>query len=104
MIEAFGVACVPARDVGLRDATDRQIFEAARDAGAIVVTKDADFVRLLDRFGPPPQVVSVTCGNTSNLSLRQLLVRVWPNVRAMLESGEGLVEVGDASPTIERND
>ena len=52
------------RDVHLREAKDREIFEAARRAGAVVMTKDADFPALIERFVPPPQVTWITCGNT----------------------------------------
>ena len=61
------------RNLGLRDARDPEIFLAARTADAIVMTKDADFVDLLERFGPPPRVLWVTCGNTSNARLRDIL-------------------------------
>jgi predicted nuclease of predicted toxin-antitoxin system len=66
----FGIEAYPVRDLGLRNATDRQIFGAAREAGAVVMTKDSDFLELLDRFGPPPRVLWITCGNTSNERLR----------------------------------
>jgi predicted nuclease of predicted toxin-antitoxin system len=69
------VSCDAVRDLGLRDAADRDIFMAGRAAGAVIVTKDADFVRLLEQFGPPPPVVWVTCGNTSNARLRELVAR-----------------------------
>ena len=36
------------RAVGLRDGKDREIFEAAREAGAVVTSKDSDFLRLLE--------------------------------------------------------
>jgi predicted nuclease of predicted toxin-antitoxin system len=36
------------------------------------MTKDGDFVDLLDQHGAPPQVILVTCGNTSNARLRQI--------------------------------
>jgi predicted nuclease of predicted toxin-antitoxin system len=62
----FSVSVVAARDLGLRNANDREIFFAARQANAIVMTKDADFVRLIEQFGPPPQVILLACGNTSN--------------------------------------
>jgi predicted nuclease of predicted toxin-antitoxin system len=93
--ETLDVTCKAVRELGLRDAADGQIFEAARAAAAVVMTKHADFVRLLERHGPPPHVLWVTCGNTSNQVLRQLLRRVWPDVRAMLEAGESLVEISD---------
>jgi predicted nuclease of predicted toxin-antitoxin system len=92
--ETFGVEAVPLRTIGLRDAADQVIFAAARDAGAVLMTKDADFVQLLARLGPPPQVLWLTCGNTSNKALRTILANAWPRVAAMLASGEPLIEIG----------
>jgi predicted nuclease of predicted toxin-antitoxin system len=84
------------RDLGLRDAEDSDIFAAARNAGAVVMTKDADFVELLQRHGAPPQVIWLRSGNTSNARLKLLLVQALPAVLPMLEAGEPLVEIGDA--------
>ncbi len=53
--ETFGVAASAVRDLGLREAKDLVIFHAAREAGAVIMSKDSDFVLLLERFGPPPQ-------------------------------------------------
>ena len=94
MRQALGVDVQAVRDLGLRDAEDREIFVQARAAGAVVLTKDRDFVDLLERHGPPPQVVWLTCGNTSNAYLRELLGRVWPQVAALIAGGEPLVEIG----------
>lgn len=91
--ETFGVAAVAVRDLHLRDAEDPVIFQAARNAGAVVLTKDADFVTLVGRRGPPPQIVWLTCGNTSNRALRELLTTAWPRVVVLLEAGEPLVEI-----------
>ena len=65
----------------------------ARSASAIVVTKDSDFVSLLERFGPPPQVVWIRCGNTSNANLRAVLLKTWAEAVRHLEAGEALVEI-----------
>jgi predicted nuclease of predicted toxin-antitoxin system len=51
----LAIPAVALRDLGLRDATDREIFLAARRDKAIVMTKDRDFVRLLVDLGPPPR-------------------------------------------------
>ena len=55
--ETYGVDAVAVRDLGMRDADDRDIFAAAKAQGVIVMTKDRDFVDLIDRHGPPPQVI-----------------------------------------------
>jgi predicted nuclease of predicted toxin-antitoxin system len=78
-----------------RDASDAEIFRAARAAGAVVITKDSDFVRLLEQHGPPPQVLWVTLGNTSYLRMRQVLERTFPRALALLDAGEALVEISE---------
>ncbi len=91
----FRVDARPLRELGLRDATDPRIFASARLARAVVVTKDDDFVELLKRRGPPPQVVWVTCGNTSNRRLRALFDRSFPRAMSLPRAGEPLVEMSD---------
>ena len=91
----FSIDCLSVRDLNLQRATDPEIFGAARGANVVVMTKDTDFVELLEKHGPPPQVVLVTCGNTSNARLRRLVQMAWPTVVTMLERGEALVELGD---------
>ena len=97
IIRSFGVEALAVRDVGLHRAKDRAIHQAAREAEAVVMTKDADFVRLLERLGPPPQVLWVTCGNTSNTRLRRVLLDALPAALRLLEQGEPLVEISDAT-------
>ena len=97
LTDTFGVEEIAIRDLGLRDAEDVVIFDRARRAAAIVVTKDRDFVDLLLRNGPPPQVVWLTCGNTSNAHLRELLTSTWPRAAVMLAAGEPLVEITAAA-------
>jgi predicted nuclease of predicted toxin-antitoxin system len=89
----FATDAVALRDLGLRDATDREIFLAARREAVIVMTKDADFINLLEELGSPPQVIWITCGNTSNARLRQILAVTLPQAIKLLESGEQMVEI-----------
>lgn len=89
----FGVEAVPVRELGLREAEDPVIFAAAREAKAVVLTKDSDFVDLLTRYGPPPQILWLTCGNTSNAALRRILAEAWPRIAELLDRGEPLVEL-----------
>ena len=48
---SFSVTALAVRDVGLRDAEDREIFLEARRQSAVVLTKDSDFVLLQNELG-----------------------------------------------------
>ena len=93
----FGEAAQSVRDVGLRQAKDKDIFASARQADAIVMTKDADFAEAVDRLGPPPHVIWLTCGNTSNAALRLLLEKTLPKALQLIRQGEALVEISGSS-------
>ena len=90
-----GFAVVHVRDLGLNEAEDSLIFSSAREADAIVITKDRDFVELLSRLGPPPRVIWCTCGNTSNDRLMAILSKTLPDALKLLNQGEGMVEISD---------
>ncbi|MBL8090820.1 MAG: DUF5615 family PIN-like protein [Anaerolineales bacterium] len=84
---------VAIRDIGLRDAEDTIIFFSAREANATVMTKDSDFIELQKRHGVPPKVIWVTCGNTSNVALKKILLANLSKAVELLEGGEKLVEI-----------
>jgi len=94
--ETFQIEAHAVRDLGLQNAKDAAIFKAAREAGVVVMSKDEDFRLLVERLGPPPQVLWVTCGNTSNARLREILTKSLPAAIELLERGEPLVEISDA--------
>ena len=41
------------RAVDLRDALDHEIFRQARQREVVVMTKDSDFIKLVEEQGPP---------------------------------------------------
>ncbi|MDP9349721.1 MAG: DUF5615 family PIN-like protein [Gemmatimonadota bacterium] len=96
--DEFGIEAYSVKHLGLRDAEDREIFRAARESGAVVLTKDNDFVLLLQQHGPPPQVLWITLGNTSNARMRQVLLRTLPAALDLLRRGEPLVEISEPRP------
>ena len=83
------------RDLGLRDASDLEIFRAARQAGAILITKDSDFSLLVLQFGAPPQVIWLRCGNTSNQRLKKFFSENLARAMEFIQAGESLVEMTD---------
>lgn len=92
----FDVDASPIRSENYLSAEDREIFLAAREAGAVMMTKDVDFVRLVEGEGPPPQVIWLTCGKTSNQALRRILRDTLQAALQLLDQGEALVEISDA--------
>ena len=100
LVQAHGVDAHHVLEIGFIGADDAVIFEAARSGkAAVVVTKDEDFVQLLEHRGPPPQIVWVTCGNVRNETLREIVDAAWPRVAELIAAGEPrLKSVGAPSP------
>ena len=92
----FQIGAAAVRDLGLRDASDEDIFRAATAERAVLMTKDRDFVELVRQRGSTPSVLWVTCGDTSTARLKEILARTLPEALGLLRQGEPLVEIGDA--------
>ncbi|MBX7133717.1 MAG: DUF5615 family PIN-like protein [Fimbriimonadaceae bacterium] len=90
----FGIKAVAVRDLGQRDASDLEIFVAAQEPGKVIVTKDEDFLDLVGRLGPPPQVLLVTCGNSTNRFLKSLFELQFFAAIDQLNNGEPIVVIG----------
>lgn len=89
----FSVQAIAVRDLDLRDAEDEEIFLEAKNANAVVMTKDNDFLLLLDRFGVPPRIIWLTRGNTSNVRLKEILTTTLIEAVKLLEESEEIVEI-----------
>ena len=84
-------------DVGLSAARDRDIWDYALAHGAVLITKDEDFVTMRALNARGPAVVWVRLGNTTR---RELLIRfsaIQAAIFAALERGETVIEVSEAS-------
>jgi predicted nuclease of predicted toxin-antitoxin system len=90
----FGVDARSLRELGLHDATDIEIFDAAQRAHAVIISKDSDFVRLIKHHGAPPQLLWVTCGNVTNGRLQAVFDRTFADALAALAAGEAIVKIG----------
>ncbi len=95
----FGIEAESALNVGMLEADDATFFdEAKRRQIDAIMTKDQDFAELVERIGPPPQVIWLTVGNTSNRNLKRILQATLADAIAILKTGEPLVEISDAMP------
>lgn len=89
----FGVEASPLRDLGLRDAEDAEIFHQARQQDVVLISKDSDFVDLVSRFGTPPQLLWVTCGNVTNHRLQEVFGKSGNEAIKLLMEGQAIVEI-----------
>jgi len=95
LTDTFDLEAAALRDLELRDAQDIEIFEAARAEDAVIMTKDSDFIDLVCRWGSPPRILWLTCGNVTNRYLRQLLTATLPDALKQLRQGEMIMEISN---------
>jgi predicted nuclease of predicted toxin-antitoxin system len=76
---------VPAQDI--------DIWNYASKNGYIIITKDNDFVDLLEMKGFPPKVVLLKTGNNSSKALTELLINMKLMIEDLENSNYGLLEI-----------
>ncbi len=74
----FPVTAKPLREIGLRDSEDDEIFAVARAEGAVVLTKDSDFVRLLEQHGSPPKILLLPAATRPSSRYNKSLGGIFP--------------------------
>jgi predicted nuclease of predicted toxin-antitoxin system len=75
--------------LGLRAHPDREIWEAARAGGFVLVSKDDDFRHLAVLLGAPPKVVWLQAGNAGTAAIRDLLIASRERIeRFVADAGE----------------
>jgi len=79
--------------IDLGFAGDEAIWRYATRTGAILITKDEDFVALSDRQESGPQIVWIRLGNISNNALWQTIDPRLDEIIQALNASERVVEV-----------
>lgn len=83
-------------ELGMVSARDREIWNRAAEQGAVIVTKDEDFVTM-QALGPQgPPVIWIRIGNVTKRALLRHLAAALPSVLTALERGETVVQISDA--------
>ena len=93
-LTANGIEARHVRRLGLGGVADADIWRFATAEGFGIVTMDEDFQHLAARYGTPPQVVWVRLGNVRKLALLAAFSAVLPELRAGLEHGTPVIEIG----------
>jgi predicted nuclease of predicted toxin-antitoxin system len=86
--------CAHADYIGLDvPAKDVDIWNYALENGYTIVTKDNDFMDLMDMYGFPPKVVLIKTGNNSSRELEELLIKIKQKIEELENSDFGLLEI-----------
>ncbi len=93
MRTTFNVRAFSLRDLEMREAKDERIFLRAKAEVDAILTKDEDFLRLVEKHGPPPSIIWVTAGNTSNQRMKELLTARLPAAMQLITNGSAVVEI-----------
>lgn len=80
-------------DIILPTTPDALVLTLAVARGAIIMTKDEDYVDLSARAVPPVALVWFRCGNISNAELLRLVDRNFERLVSALDRGELLIEI-----------
>ena len=60
--------------LGLQSATDKEVWQRARDDGYVIVTRDGDFQELSLVWGQPPKVIRLKTLNQTRAATLTLLL------------------------------
>jgi predicted nuclease of predicted toxin-antitoxin system len=86
--------CAHVDFVGLNaPAKDKEIWDYAFENGYTIVTKDNDFVDLLELKGFPPKIVLLKTGNNSSKALAELLISMAQIIKDLETGDYGLLEI-----------
>lgn len=88
----LGVKAMHVADVGLRDASDAELWEYASANDLVLISKDEDFANMVLNK-PTAKLIWVRVGNCRKIFLLELFGRMWPRIVARLESGDSFVEI-----------
>ncbi len=96
LTEDFAIKAHSLRSLGLRDADDLFLFEKARQASAVILTKDIDLLKIQERLGQPPKIIHLTCGNTSSRVVRAIMQKHFSSIMdSLFNKNEPFVEIAD---------
>jgi predicted nuclease of predicted toxin-antitoxin system len=60
--------------LGMESASDREIWQTAKDNNFVIVTRDADFEELSVVLGQPPKIIWIKVKNQSRAAILKILL------------------------------
>ena len=80
--------CRQVNSVGLRNCSDSDIWQFAKQNGFTIVTFDSDFFDMSILRGCPPKVIWLRTGNVSTLELAERIILNFSTIASFLDNSE----------------
>ncbi len=92
-LEEHGLECHHVAEIGLDEASDRDIWRHAAANGYAIVSKDEDFLHLASTDPSGPPLIWVRLGNCRKAAMLAAFDRVLPALIQALQEGNKVLEV-----------
>ena len=92
--EEFDVEAVSFYKLNFHTASNYSIFMMAKEANAIFITKDKDYIKLVRAFKAPPFIIILKAGSISNAGLKVVLQRsLQKSIDLILKNNHQIIEI-----------
>lgn len=88
----FELPAIHVIDLGLRDASDAEIWSYVSKSNSILISKDEDFATMVLQL-PTATLIWIRVGNCRKTFLLDLFRQMWSRILERLESGDHLIEI-----------
>lgn len=80
------------QDLGLNEASDKEVWLFAKDNNFIIISKDTDFINLHSINGFPPKIIWLKKGNCSTRSIYQIIYKHTNRIKTFIrDSNHGIL-------------
>ncbi|WP_282780301.1 DUF5615 family PIN-like protein [Phaeodactylibacter xiamenensis] len=79
--------------ISLERAGDIEVWEYAKQEGFHIMTKDKDFVALLNQKGHPPKIIWLQLGNCTNKEIKAIIKRQETSIKYFMTSDKGVLKI-----------
>jgi predicted nuclease of predicted toxin-antitoxin system len=86
-------SAIHVRDAGLKQSSDEDIWNYAKQHGYLIITTDGDFRTRALALGPPPKVIFIERCDFPTRIIEELIRRQAIRIAGFIESGEALLVV-----------
>lgn len=87
---------VHVKEAGLASASDRAVWDFARQNGLAIISKDSDFHQMSFLYGAPPKTIWLRLGNASTQEIEYLIRAQAAEILRFLAADEGALLVIDS--------